>query len=311
MKGIIMLREQLTSLAFVVTAMFGTLAEAGDKYTVGTARLFTNDFLGDGHDRWRSGGYGVSMMRSEQEWKGSLPYDFGAMVEYRFRTDILAPANLVTGGVDGRRYAGTLTFGMHSYFNRNAVDYNLGVDLVAVGPSTGVGRFHKVAHRLVGAPTPDVVLDNQMKDAIMPTLSGAVSRQFLLGDNVSVRPFAGFRVGDETFARIGADFIFGAIGQSDLWVRDVTTGHLVRAVFASEKGTSFVLGGDVAWVEDSRYIPASDGISLTQTRVRARAGVLWQGKKNSIFYGLTYLGKEFDEQPSGQIVGSVALRRRF
>jgi hypothetical protein len=233
------------------------------------------------------------------------------MVEYRFRTDIIAPANLVSGGGNDRRYAGTLTFGVHTYFNRNAVDYNIGVDLVAVGPSTGVGRFHQIAHSLVGAPPPDSVLDEQMGDAIMPTLVGAASRQFTLGDNVSMRPFAGFRVGDETYARIGADFIFGPIGHSDLWVRDTGTGQLMRAASSREKGTAFVLGGDVAWVEDSQYLPASDGITLTNTRVRGRAGVLWQGEKNSVFYGLTYLGKEFDEQPGGQVVGSVSLSLRF
>lgn len=52
-------------------------------------------------------------------------------------------------------------------------------------------------------------------------------------------------------------------------------------------------------------------MTLETTRIRTRAGVHWQGKSHSVFYGLTYLGKEFDEQDEGQIVGSVALRRRF
>ncbi|WP_169798705.1 lipid A-modifier LpxR family protein [Falsihalocynthiibacter arcticus] len=74
---------------------------------------------------------------------------------------------------------------------------------------------------------------------------------------------------------------------------------------------SFLVGGDIAFVESSQYLPSQDGITLNQNRVRARAGVQWQGESHPVFYGLTYLGKEFDEQSEGQVVGSVALRRRF
>lgn len=304
-------RKLFSVLVLVTLTTFSSVCFAGDKFTIGTARIFTNDKLGDGQDRWRSGAYAISKMRASEEWSGAFPEEIGSMVEWRFRTDILAPSNLVDGAPDDRRYAGTLTFGLHTYFNRNALDYRMGLDLVAVGPSTGVGSFQKAVHRLIGAPEPGSVLDDQMDDDIMPTLSGAASRQIRFSETSSVRPFAEFRVGDETLARIGADFHFGRVGQNDLWLQDVGTGQPFRATFEYVSGISLLVGGDIAYVDSSKYLPPEDGVTLNQSRVRLRAGAHWQGEKHSIFYGITYLGKEFDEQPEGQIVGSVALRRRF
>jgi hypothetical protein len=39
--------------------------------------------------------------------------------------------------------------------------------------------------------------------------------------------------------------------------------------------------------------------------------VHWQGKKASAFYGLSYLGREFEEQPQGQVVGALNLNLKF
>lgn len=302
----------VSALVISMVSTFHSVAQAGEKFTIGTARILTNDYLGDGKDRWRSGSYAISKMRASEEWDGAFPDEIGAMLEWRFRMDILAPSNIVRRGDNDRRYAGTLTFGLHTYFNRNSVDYSLGLDLVAVGPSTGVGSFQRTAHRVLGAPKPgDEVLATQMSDDIMPTLSGSASQQIRFSGSNSLRPFAEFRIGDETFARIGADFHFGNVGQNDLWLRDIGTGQAFRATFERVNGVSFLVGGDVAFVESSKYLPPEDGVTLNKGRVRARAGMHWQGEQHSIFYGLTYLGKEFDEQSEGQFVGSVALRRRF
>jgi hypothetical protein len=42
-----------------------------------------------------------------------------------------------------------------------------------------------------------------------------------------------------------------------------------------------------------------------------RAGLHWQGGQSEVFNGLTWLGKEFEEQADDQIVGSINLRLRF
>ena len=90
------------------------------------------------------------------------------------------------------------------------------------------------------------------------------------------------------------------------------TGQRYRAVRGTgADGLSFVLGGDVAAVASSVYLPASGLVDLAKTRSRARAGIYWQSEKFDLFYGLTWLSREFESQPEGQTLGSVNLRIRF
>ncbi len=76
--------------AFLAVALAGVLTtgtapvQAQERVTLGFARLFNNDALGDTRDRWRSGGYSVSRFRGER-WGGSLPTEFGAILEQRLR----------------------------------------------------------------------------------------------------------------------------------------------------------------------------------------------------------------------------------
>lgn len=76
-------------------------------------------------------------------------------------------------------------------------------------------------------------------------------------------------------------------------------------------GFTFLLGADIAHVSDSIYLPEERGFTLTDTRDRLRAGMHWQGEKASAFYGVTYLGEEFDAQTDGQVVGSIRINLSF
>ena len=66
---------------------------AEQRVTLGWGRLFTNDALGDGRDRWRTGSYTVSRIKGIS-WSGELPTTPGEIVEFRFRADTIAPASL-------------------------------------------------------------------------------------------------------------------------------------------------------------------------------------------------------------------------
>ena len=90
--------------------------------------------------------------------------------------------------------------------------------------------------------------------------------------------------------------------------------------FARHEGSSFfslanrhwrLLGLDTAYVEQSVYLPASRGLTLTDTRDRARIGVTWDRDGSHGFFGLTYLGREFTTQSEPQVVGSIRLALRF
>ena len=128
--------------------------------------------------------------------------------------------------------------------------------------------------------------------------------------NSNLRLFAEVRAGDETLVRIGADLTFGG-GGGELLVRESVTGQRYRVLFNEEPRWNFIIGGDVAYVEDSVYLPDNIGVDLKNNRYRLRAGVNWQGATSSVFYGLTYLSEEFENQPEGQLVGSVRLKFEF
>ena len=133
----------------------------------------------------------------------------------------------------------------------------------------------------------------------------------MAGDRGDVRNDAQ-RVGVETLARVGFDWTYGVLGQSELLVRDPVSGQRYRAITDAWTGYSFVLGADIAHVESSTFLPDDRGPALEPTRERLRAGIMWQGESGlSMFTGLTYLGEEFVGQDEGQVVGTIRTRLQF
>lgn len=300
----------------VLLVLTAVSAEAGERHWLGKARIFTNDRLGDGRDRWRSGAYAVSAIRGTG-WTGGAPESLGELVEYRLRAEIIAPADLSNPviGTD-RRYVGALHFGAFSHVQRAGAEMAFGLDLVVTGPQTRLGVFQSWMHERLGLGA-NQVLGSQIGNAIYPTLSLEIGRDFNLARSGAagrsvLRPFVEAQAGVETFARIGADMTFGPGGDGDLLVRDTTTGHRSTAIKGKRpRGLTYVVGGDVAYVADSAYLPRSSGFVLTPLRTRLRAGVLVEERNATLFYGLTWMGKEFTNQTSGQVVGSMTLRLHF
>ena len=285
-------------------------ALAQDRVTLGWGRIFSNDALGDGHDRWRTGSYSVSRIRGIG-WSGDLPQGFGEILEFRARAETLAPGSLVNPDVGDRRYAGVLAFGLHTHFNRRGFDVALGADLAFVGPQTGLSRFQGGVHDLLGLPEA-TVYDDQLGNAVYPTLVAELGRSVGIAGTARLRPFVEAQAGIETFLRVGGDLVIGQFGQGDLMLRDGATGQRFRAIDGSPgQGVSLVLGGDVTQVFASKLLPIGDDATLSDTRTRLRAGVHWQGEKASVFYGLSYLGREFEQQPEGQVLGSLSLNMKF
>ncbi len=289
--------------------LFVSSALAAERETLGWGRLFTNDYIGDNDDRWRTGSYAVSKVTG-YGWDGALPETFGEIIEFRFRSEIIAPENIVTAAPGDRRYAGILSFGAHTHFQRQGTEISAGLDLVITGEQTGMGDLQTEIHRILGASKPGV-LDDQISNGFHFTGLVEAARTYRISDTVTARPFVELQAGVETLVRVGGDLLIGRLGQDELYVRDVTTGHRYRINRGQHTGFSAVIGGDIAYVEYSDYLPESDGYVLTDTRSRVRAGVHWQGEKSAIFYGLTWLSEEFEAQPESQIVGSIRLDIKF
>ncbi|MBU2991896.1 DUF2219 family protein [Octadecabacter sp. 1_MG-2023] len=287
-------------------------AHAQDRETLGFGRLLTNDFFGDNEDRWRSGSYSYSFVRG-YGWNGELPTTPGAILEYRLRSEIIAPSALNGSGSNDRAYVGALSAGVHTHFARGGADVTAGVDLVAVGPQTGMANMQDWFHDIVSAPNiSNSVEANQVANAVYPTALADVSYPVMIGERTQLRPFIQTQYGVEDFVRVGADVLIGEVLHNDLWVRDSATGHLYSGIEEGSAGNGLVLGADYAIIGDSAYFPASFGTVAEDERFRARAGMHWRlGPGISYFYGLTYLGEEYVGQPEGQFIGSLKLNFNF
>ena len=289
----------------------GAPAFTAERRVLGYGRLTTNDLFGDGHDRWRTGSITSSRV-SGYEWVGSAPPQFGALLETRLQGQIIAPADLARVDPTDRPHAGILSVGVHSHFTQGAIEFAVGMDLVVIGPQTRLDSLQTELHNTFGAPEPSVgVLALQIDNQVRPTFVAEMARVFQLGERVDIRPFAELHAGAETLARVGVDLTLGQVTKDELLSRESVTGQRYRVIYRSDPGLSIVFGGDVAAVSDSVYLPDSRGFQLTNSRNRARLGLHWQGENTSLFYGLAYLGREFEAQPEGQIVGSIRLKLSF
>ena len=306
--------RRITLVTLFVTALSGLvsaadLAMAEERITLGWGRLFSNDAIGDGEDRWRTGAYSISTLRGLR-WSGALPDTPGEILEFRLRVDTTAPSNLQIADPLDRRYVGALSLGVQTHFDWQGMQASLGGGLTFTGPQTGIGGFQSWAHDLMGLEPPQV-LDNQIENAVYPGVSAELGRDLALTAGVTLHPFVAAEAGVETLARIGGDILIGQAGGA-LFLRDTATGHRYRGI-AGTGGSemSFTVGGDLAHVFDSALLPEGGSVTLTEDRGRLRAGVQWQGERAAVFYGLTYLTPEFDEQPEGQILGSLNVHLRF
>jgi len=294
----------------IMLMSMSTAALAQDRMKVGEGRLFNNDYIGDGEDRWRTGSYVYSHLRAPRTYDKQADFAFGELLEYRIRGEIIAsdPSSSAPGD---RPYVGALSFGVHTHYNTGSALVSLGADVIAIGPQTGMSRFQSAIHDALDMPEP-VFTDAQLGDNVYVQGSVSVGHTYQISNRATLRPFAEAQIGAVDLVRFGGDIVVGEVGQDDLLLRDVTTGQLYRGTDAGGSGFSYVLGADFTRVGDSVYLPEDSGVTLEKDRMRARAGVNYQHREGvSFFYGLTYLSEEFEGQPNGQVIGSVKLNFNF
>ncbi|MFY9238485.1 MAG: hypothetical protein WAO78_06395 [Roseovarius sp.] len=102
---------------------------------------------------------------------------------------------------------------------------------------------------------------NQIGDGVNPTGVFEMARTLRFGGTGQVRPFVEARAGVETLVRVGADVNFGGFAQDTLLVRDPVTGHRYQTIGNDLTGFSFMMGADIAHVEDSEFLTESRGLN--------------------------------------------------
>jgi Outer membrane protein LpxR len=293
----------------IFMAMLPQTVVAEGRETLGQARLFTNDLIGDGRDRWRSGAYSVGTVRGP-EWTGRLPLRMGQIMEYRFRGETIAPANLTAPAIGDRLYAGVLSVGAHTYFGWNDYEVSAGADIMVMGERSGVRGLQEGIHDMFSLPSANV-RNFQVENGVYLHGTFEIGREYDIGP-ARLRPFLELQAGVENLARVGFDLTFGDYGLGGLRLRDSTTGQRITAIDGGvDSGFSFLVGGDIAYVDSSRYLPSDMGYEVEDMRYRVRAGVNYAFGSSNVFYGLTHLSEEFVGQPSGQTVGSVSFGIEF
>lgn len=302
---------RLVAFAFFLVVALPVAAE-DLRVTLGYGRLFTNDRLGDGQDRWRTGSWSFSAV-SGFGWDGARPLRAGEIVELRFRAEIISPGALSGPGSDDRPYVGARTYGMHSHWAALGGEVSAGVDVTMTGPQTRIADFQNRWHQDFSAPTlSEEVIAGQIGNGAHPSFTLEFGRPLRVGGMALVRPFVEVQGGVEQIARIGADVILGRVGQGDLMIRDQPTGHLYRVTKDGVTGLSLVAGADWARVGESLWLPEDRGFSVLDTRWRARAGLILQTTPRSDWFaGLTWLSEEFAGQPEGQLLGSITISLRY
>ena len=284
-----------------------TPAEAEETGYLGFAWSHSNDSLGDWNDRWRSSSSEAGILTGPAGMDQAPPR-LGQLLEYRFRSDILMPANVRSPHSGDRRHAGMVAFGLHSHARRRNLDLRVGGELVVIGPQTGLYDIQTRLHRILGFDIPNLP-DFQIGNTVRLEASAEAGTSLRSG-GWTVRPFVEVRTGTEDIFRSGIDLKSDS-GPDDLTMRAVATGHRVPFGLVRRAGLHYVAGADVAWVRESIYVPEALGYRLTPLRLRLRGGIHYTGRRFDLFYGLTWLGKEFEAQPEGQFVGTLQFKIRF
>ncbi|MCT4577917.1 lipid A-modifier LpxR family protein [Donghicola sp.] len=299
--------------AAIALTMMAPASYAQDVGFLGFGYQISNDFIGDARDRWRTGATQASVMFG-RDWQGSLGSQYFDTLELRGSAEIAAPDNLDAPAQGDRPYASVARLGVHSHFNQqlSRTDFDMGVGVEVIGPQTKLDEFQANFHRWIGASdASDEVRAGQIQDNVFGYGHIEAARTFELGDASRVIPFIEGHAGLESFARVGADFEFGALIPDDLIIRDYTTGQTYTAIRGTMSALTLTAGADIGYMVDSAMLPDSDSYDMVQERARARAGLKWEGRQSSATFGVTYLSKEFDNQDTGQVLGSFNLKYKF
>lgn len=303
---------QLVLLCLAVVGLVRSASAEGFTF-LGVTAFHDNDVLLDGDDRWQTGGASVSWMFGPDGTLG-LPDRPGEVWELRVRAQVITPDNFTAPAAWDRRAASVLTTTLHTHFAQGGLEVSAGAGVALTGPRTKLIDFQNIIHWLTPANDPRVpaaVRANQIPNGVYATALGEAAWRFRLGESITLRPFVEAQAGVETFLRAGADVFFGVGFDGGLLSRSGTTGFAYQTLEGvAPRGFSFTLGADAAHVFHSALLP-TPAYDLTPLRLRARAGLNYQGRWASVFTGFTWLGPEFSAQPEGQVVTAFQVQFRF
>ncbi|WP_406720448.1 DUF2219 family protein [Thioclava litoralis] len=289
-------------------AVVETLPAQGIHY-LGWSRFHYNDLIGDGHDRWQTGGLSLSVLAGA-DWTGRAPVAPFSLWEFRLGGSVIAPQSLEHPAADDRRYVSRTELSARSYFEQAGWQAMVGFGVVGIGPDRLPGKVQDALHDILDQPDPQAAQDQQLGNKVWPMVVAELRYPVELSERTQLIPFVAGKSGDEDLLTAGADLVFNA-GHGELWLRDDVLGRLYLGLGDTyARATRFGLGADVSHVGHSDLFPG-ETIAAEETRYRLRAFISHGWGWGHISYGATWLSKEFTTQPEGQVVGDLRVDIRF
>ncbi|MEM6661107.1 MAG: lipid A-modifier LpxR family protein [Pseudomonadota bacterium] len=288
-----------------------------------------NDHLGDGADRWKTGGLTQSFvfpqsMLSEEPW-----FDHhAAAVELQVRGLLITPDNTSAVGSGDRPYAQYLALGgylrlwgqpdyLGAGFTTQTED-RLGIELGYQGEPLPLFEIADAFHRVGNMPTTTRTDANTLDGEFLANVEARRTLRMhgqLGPHDLNVAPFAQVSAGmRENSARVGTDIILGTSLEARTWNYDTGIGALIPGGAKYREGIHWAMwiGGDIGYVASDAFLDggfSGNGPSVSRTPVtaRARAGLIYDYEDVSFSFSLNWLSAEFETQSEGQMIGALQV----
>lgn len=292
--------------------------------------IIWNDRLGDGKDRYKSGGLTHGLVIPERRIGGAPWFDgHHSSLELQARGFVATPDNTSTIPAANDRpfvqYAGIGAYlrtierpGAVGRRLTRSVENRLGMELGYQGDPLPFFELQDLLHAGGSTRPASMTLDGEALINFEARQTWRFHQQ-LRDTDLEIAPFlqasAGMR---ENSLRVGGDIIYGSSLEGRLWNNDLAVGAMIPGGSSPRPGPNWTvwLGGDVGYVASDAFLDggfSGDGLSVPREEVtgRIRAGIMLEVDDIALGYSLTWLSEEFENQAHSQVIGALTIKYRF
>lgn len=293
--------------------------------------IIWNDRIGDGRDRYKSGGATQSWVIPEGRLiDGRFIEGRASYLELQARALVMTPDNVTIGGVAGDRpfaqYASLGAF-LRSYdrpvedgrMTTRAIEDRIGIEVGLLGDPLPLFELQELIHNNGGFQLNNMrVLDTE----VLVNVEGRRTMRWHMQLNDTDLEFAPYVSGSagmrENSVRVGGDVIYGSSLEGRTWNIDPSVGALIPGGSKPRSGANWMMwvGGDVGAIATDAFLDGGfsrDGVSVPREELvaRVRVGFMFEYENVALGYSMTWLSEEFEDQSHSQVIGAISVKYRF
>lgn len=291
-------------LLLIVVFLAGPVAAESRLSYRGEVGSFTNDYFGDGHDRWRSGSYQRSY------YSEGYQFTWADGLELRARAEIVTP--WTPSKQPGSDILYSTSIGAAAFVHNRVLGFEtrIGGEVLLLGDASGLEGLQATFHDSLGMddsfdPSRDDL--NRVENGVVLRFESEIGRAINFVPRTMVRPYVDATFGADEAMGLGVDFVIGPLAGAEVWTRDVVTGRLLTPETNRISGTSWVAGWDIRSVETSVHFPDHAEVELEPIQQRARVGVQVGSKFANFFIGQAWVSPSFVGQSESQRLGMLSV----